>query len=1330
MKINFFSLLILLTFFLIQLSFGDAIVDQIFEVDQPDGSIISVVMTGDEFYSYTQSLDGYTLVLGADKFYKYARLSEDGTHYVSTGVNYSQPMPLNSIQQYMDSEITIDGDILQKYIRVDSKVASEQAARARELMNEERFQSAVNGIASSNSIQVAPVTGDVLGLTILVDFSDEVATIDRAEVDRYLNQPGYSEFGNNGSVNDYFSEVSIGQLNYTNRVTSYYRATHTKSHYNELNRGIRARELLTEALIHLRDVEGLDFSQFDANGDGVIDAINIFYAGTRASNTSSGLWPHSWNLTPVFTANGVTSGQYQITDMTSSLSLRTFCHENGHMVMGWPDLYDDDYTSNGIGHFGLMGYGGNSKNPVYPNPYLRHLTGWITPIEVTNQTNELVTLRANNSDDIYYYENPNFSSERYYWEVKNQIGRSTNQRGEGLVVWHIDASQNTNNNEEGTYGRHYKVAVVQADNDRALENNTSYGGPDDFYFAGNNNEFSMTAEPKAHWWNGNPSALVISEISELSEETSEMTMSISNGARARKLQTNIYNNSLEYLLDGSRLERRESIIAYNTGHEATTISDIQFSDESFIYVSPQSLPVIVAPGGRFVITVDYTGDDSRLFTGTMSVISDASQSPVLDVDIIVNGGPGANNMVSNGDFSDGGTDWILTNFASGYSTVFYGNDAADISIHNPGSATWNNQFSQLNLALEFGKTYTFSFDAQSNGNKTIHAQLETDGSPWTNYGNIPASHITPTMENYSYTFTMTETDLNARIVFNIGLSSLDIRIDNVSLIEVVETPVLTRIEVTPSFATITLEETVQLSAQGFDQYGEPYAISPGWDGRGAGTVMNGLFDPVQTGIVDVICSAEGVSAIATINVIAIPVLTRIEITPSSVSIAIGETIQLSAQGFDQFGIPLEIVPSWGVTGNGGTINNTGLFSATTVSTSTSIRAFVGGVEASVPVTVRDIQNENEMVLNGDFSSGGDSWNLANYSGGFSTVSYGNETADITITNPGSAVWNNQFTQINFALESGKTYTFSFDAQAEGNKQITAHLETNGSPWTNYGRIPASQITTTMKNFSYTFTMTETDMNARIVFNIGLSPFDIRIDNVSLFEVVATPVLDRVEITPGHSTIVFGETIQLTAHGFDQFGNPFAITPSWSTSGAGSVIDGLYEPYSTGTHAVFCRVEGETIVTVITVVEPGTNMIQNGDFSNALSFWELENYSGAQSNASVNSGEATIAISNGGSAIWNVQFRQLHIALEYGKRYQFSFDAKSVTNKSVSIQFETDGSPWTNYGNIPATSLTSTMQNYSHTFIMNQTDMNARLVMNIGLNNNDVTVGNIVLVEVP
>lgn len=54
--------------------------------------------------------------------------------------------------------------------------------------------------------------GDAVGLCLLIDFNQVQASIARDEVEQFCTQPGYSGFGNNGSVRDSFFDSSLGDL--------------------------------------------------------------------------------------------------------------------------------------------------------------------------------------------------------------------------------------------------------------------------------------------------------------------------------------------------------------------------------------------------------------------------------------------------------------------------------------------------------------------------------------------------------------------------------------------------------------------------------------------------------------------------------------------------------------------------------------------------------------------------------------------------------------------------------------------------------------------------------------------------------------------------------------------------------------------------------------------------------------------------------------------------------------------------------------------------------------------------------------------------------------
>lgn len=467
---------------------GAPVFGEVLTVRQPDGSFANVRIWGDEYYGVTETLDGYTLVRDpTTMFLCYAKLSEDGNDLLSTGVRPGQAEP---------------GALgLRVHFRINPEAAHIKALGAR-TRHEERMRAAPGGRAAAR----APTTGNVVGITLIIDFPDEAGTIAPGQVTNYCNQIGYTNFGNNGSIRDYFFDVSGGLLNYTNFVpTAYFTAANNKAYYTDENIiwGTRAGELVREALNDL-NAGGFDFSQYDADGDTFVDAVNMFYVGVHGNNWAQGLWPGSIGLNPNWCADGVCIQRFQMTNMGASLTLATFCHENGHMLLGWPDLYDYDYDSNGIGRYGLMCNSGPNTNPVQPCAYCKYIAGWTMPTVLTPGQWATAPSTGNVS---FIYQHPNLANEYYLIDNRQQAGRDQALPDAGLAIWRIDTTGNNSNQS------HYLVTLVQADGDWDLENNVNSGDSTDLWAAPTYTHISPYTNPNTTWWDGSASGLYIDHIS-------------------------------------------------------------------------------------------------------------------------------------------------------------------------------------------------------------------------------------------------------------------------------------------------------------------------------------------------------------------------------------------------------------------------------------------------------------------------------------------------------------------------------------------------------------------------------------------------------------------------------------------------------------------------------------------------------------------------------------------------------------------------------------------------------------------------------------------------
>jgi M6 family metalloprotease-like protein len=379
------------------------------------------------------------------------------------------------------------------------------------------------------------IIGTYVGITIAVDFSDEVGTMPIDSIEDFINKIGYTGNGNNGSVHDYFFDVSGGKVDYQSIVAGYYRARNPKTYYDSRNAsfGQRAIELIREAFEWLEN-DGFDFSVLSVDGGNRVLVVNILYAGSPTQGWSQGLWPHMGSVR--LTVDGTYNiRRYQISSLGSEpsgwggsgggLGIGTVCHENGHMLCGWPDLYDYGYESNGVGGFCIM-CGSGAKNPVPPCAYLRDDAGWEAVTDITDMADGTVFTHIPNTTTSFVYRNRSNSREMFYVESRLKEGRNATLPDEGFLIWHVDMD-GSNDYESMTARSHYLVSLEQADNAFELEAGRNSGRSGDCFRGGYKDRFDDATAPDAHWWSGSNSGMKIWNMSEIGD-----TMSFSIGEKA------------------------------------------------------------------------------------------------------------------------------------------------------------------------------------------------------------------------------------------------------------------------------------------------------------------------------------------------------------------------------------------------------------------------------------------------------------------------------------------------------------------------------------------------------------------------------------------------------------------------------------------------------------------------------------------------------------------------------------------------------------------------------------------------------------------------------
>ncbi|HOX26608.1 MAG TPA: M6 family metalloprotease domain-containing protein [Candidatus Krumholzibacteria bacterium] len=456
---------------------------------QPDGSALAARVWGDEYHQRLEDLAGYTLTTDpATGWICYARLDPGGAELVSTGVRAGEPVPAD----------------LRPGVKLPAEVVAARVAAAR----------AAAGLVPPDGDKIdyplPAVTGAVRGIALLVDFSDERGVLTPGEVEAFLNQIGYGENGNNGSVRDYFRDVSGGRLDLTHEVTPYYyRAAHPKSWYEDpgFSPGWRARLLVTEALEEL-ERHGCDFGEYDANGDGYVDLVSCFYAGAPRWSWGVGLWPQAGEAG--FHADGVIARLWQITAMRDELTLGTPCHEIGHALCQWADLYDTGGESWGVGLFCLMSNPSTYRNPLQPCGPLKFRSGWTEDVLLDGVMPRVQAPATGNR--VFVVPHPAVDNELYLVENRRRAGRDADLPDEGLAVWHVDW-RGDNNLEVMSPDLHYMVTLVQADGRWDLEHDANWGDATDLFGAPEFTHFGPDSDPAATWWRGQPVALYLDNVS-------------------------------------------------------------------------------------------------------------------------------------------------------------------------------------------------------------------------------------------------------------------------------------------------------------------------------------------------------------------------------------------------------------------------------------------------------------------------------------------------------------------------------------------------------------------------------------------------------------------------------------------------------------------------------------------------------------------------------------------------------------------------------------------------------------------------------------------------
>lgn len=592
-----------------------AIFGEVLALGQANGPDIALKVFGDEHYARYESLDGYSAVYDDQLgLFCYARLSA-ARSFRSTGTPLSQPPPQGLPRHLQESRRTIVARAEARKFR--------RAAMSGGALHEEavvRTLGPNQGLLEGRVLSM----GAIRGLTILVNFQDLASTVPRADVEDLLNGDNYTRNGNICSAKEYFRRVSSGKLDYSNVVVGPYTLSRNREFY--------VNNLLVEEALQLAVADGLDLKQFDSRNENIVDALNVLYAGHTQYRGE--LWPHNWHIDLRF--GNMRTDLYLLTSVgrtPADLSIGTFCHENGHLLCRFPDMYDygerdeDSVASAGIGSYCLMGSGNHNDNGRSPSPvcaYLRDLAGWCDN-EIELNAPGVREARHGDYNTVMKYRTSR-PNEYFLVENRSRMGLDRALPSSGLAVYHCDIL-GSNEWQQGTADKHYQCALLQADGRRDLELDANRGDGDDLYGAIAGIALSSTSTPNSREWDGRDSGLIISDISAPGE-----TMTFAVGAAMSDVVATGAASPMLSIPDNKAAGVSSTIAIAQSG----TVAEIKVSvDIKHSYVGDLRV-VLTSPAGRSTVLHPQLGGSTDNLVTTYSsavpgVLGDMVGQPIMGV---------------------------------------------------------------------------------------------------------------------------------------------------------------------------------------------------------------------------------------------------------------------------------------------------------------------------------------------------------------------------------------------------------------------------------------------------------------------------------------------------------------------------------------------------------------------------------------------------------------------------------------------------------------------------------------------------------------------------
>jgi M6 family metalloprotease-like protein len=405
--------------------------DYAVSLQQPDGSKVTVYLTGDEFFSTAATADGYTVLRHPDTgWIVYADRKGDDLVPTNRVVGTTNPALLGLKPRLAPSS---------------SRLLEIRTEGAREMG---RFY----GKTSKNK-------GTMTNIIVFIRFSDEPDTVFSQPVTAYEGMLNGTPGTN--SLRNYYLEASYGALTINSSffpapagtVVVSYQDSHPRSYYQPYNsstnpngyreeeRAERELSLITAATAAVEPAVTAMGADLDIDDNGMVDSIAYVASGDPTAWATL-LWPHAWwhnESITTLAGLGIDRFSFQLANYLTSRGVGVLCHEMFH-VLGAPDLYH--YSSDGlhpVGAWDLMEY---DRNP--PQHMLTHMKwkygNWLDSIpEITTAGRYTLNPATSPSGNAFKIKSANSANEYFVLEYRRKAGVFESSIPDtGLIVYRVN----------------------------------------------------------------------------------------------------------------------------------------------------------------------------------------------------------------------------------------------------------------------------------------------------------------------------------------------------------------------------------------------------------------------------------------------------------------------------------------------------------------------------------------------------------------------------------------------------------------------------------------------------------------------------------------------------------------------------------------------------------------------------------------------------------------------------------------------------------------------------------------------------------------------------